>query len=318
MTDWTRALNTASVQLDKEEIRADLPIEYALAVELGVYLNEFGQARCPFHDDARPSFSVFLGADEVERAGCWSCEWRGDVFDVIQVARECTFGAAIKRAQEILEEVDEPVRRRRKQDHIDPALLYNAVVTAYHTAEKDLIPIKRVIIGRGLRMSAEWLHSNFRVGVSSTVGNGAICIPHFNLTDEFLGYKVRTASSATISAKGSRFKDLYGAWRFDGSKRVVLCEGESDTWTANWLLNNGIAFGLPTGTNTPIRNEWLTFLTGRQILIAFDEDDSGRDAADRWYNALQPFTDDVQRMKLPEGADVTSAPVQVVEEQLNG
>jgi DNA primase len=39
------------------------------------------RARCPFHDDHRPSLSVFL---ESGWFSCFGCGWRGDLFDFVQ------------------------------------------------------------------------------------------------------------------------------------------------------------------------------------------------------------------------------------------
>ena len=45
-----------------------------------------GTARCPFHDDHRPSLSVYVDKEGVERFRCWSCNPRGgDVFDFAQL-----------------------------------------------------------------------------------------------------------------------------------------------------------------------------------------------------------------------------------------
>jgi DNA primase len=44
-----------------------------------------GIALCPFHDDHRPSLSVYRSRrDDTERYRCWSCGSRGDVFDFAQ------------------------------------------------------------------------------------------------------------------------------------------------------------------------------------------------------------------------------------------
>jgi DNA primase len=44
-----------------------------------------GTALCPFHDDHRPSLSVYRSPrDDSERFRCWSCGSRGDVFDFVQ------------------------------------------------------------------------------------------------------------------------------------------------------------------------------------------------------------------------------------------
>ena len=46
-----------------------------------------GTALCPFHDDHRPSLSIYRSRrDDTERFRCWSCGSRGDVFDFGRVA----------------------------------------------------------------------------------------------------------------------------------------------------------------------------------------------------------------------------------------
>jgi DNA primase len=44
-----------------------------------------GTALCPFHDDHRPSLSIYRSPrDDSERFRCWSCGSRGDMFDFVQ------------------------------------------------------------------------------------------------------------------------------------------------------------------------------------------------------------------------------------------
>jgi DNA primase len=44
-----------------------------------------GTALCPFHDDHRPSVSIYRSRrDDTERFRCWSCGSRGDAFDFAQ------------------------------------------------------------------------------------------------------------------------------------------------------------------------------------------------------------------------------------------
>jgi len=44
-----------------------------------------GTALCPFHDDHRPSLSIYRSRrDDTERFRCWNCGSRGDVFDFAQ------------------------------------------------------------------------------------------------------------------------------------------------------------------------------------------------------------------------------------------
>jgi DNA primase len=56
-----------------------------------------GTALCPFHDDHRPSLSIYRSRrDDSERFRCWSCGSRGDVFDFDRVAGRRGDRGAIK------------------------------------------------------------------------------------------------------------------------------------------------------------------------------------------------------------------------------
>lgn len=53
-----------------------------LAQALGVYTAS-KSVKCPYHDDKHPSASIHLDADGAWRLHCFTCQWKGDVFDVI-------------------------------------------------------------------------------------------------------------------------------------------------------------------------------------------------------------------------------------------
>jgi DNA primase len=58
-----------------------------------------GTALCPFHDDHRPSLSIYRSRrDDSERFRCWSCGSRGDVFDFAQTLLDYPDHAATLRA----------------------------------------------------------------------------------------------------------------------------------------------------------------------------------------------------------------------------
>lgn len=53
-----------------------------LAQALGIASNA-KSIKCPFHDDQHPSASIHLDQDGVWRFHCFTCPWKGDVFDVL-------------------------------------------------------------------------------------------------------------------------------------------------------------------------------------------------------------------------------------------
>lgn len=49
--------------------------------------------RCPFHDDRRPSASIIKSCDKFH---CFSCNWTGDIFDVVKHFEKCDHKTAMK------------------------------------------------------------------------------------------------------------------------------------------------------------------------------------------------------------------------------
>jgi DNA primase (bacterial type) len=82
-----------------EEIKKALPVERVLARY--VTLRRTGrtlQARCPFHDDRTPSFTVY---PESSRATCFGCGWQGDIVDFVQKITGCTTSEALQTLEEM-------------------------------------------------------------------------------------------------------------------------------------------------------------------------------------------------------------------------
>ncbi|MBV8076723.1 MAG: AAA family ATPase [Planctomycetaceae bacterium] len=65
--------------IDFDAIRATLgPFRAVVERELGITLGKGGRCRCPFHDNADNPTSFHVNGD---RAKCFGCGWKGDVFD---------------------------------------------------------------------------------------------------------------------------------------------------------------------------------------------------------------------------------------------
>lgn len=283
--------------LTKEELKEVLPIENVLYEELGVELDQYGKGHCPFHDDADPSFAVFESEDGHHRAGCWSCEWRGDIYDVIQTARDCGFNDAVSVAREIFSRLG-AVRRGPKHTKIRPSrhVLQETVEASW---QRPSDPIQNFIRAKGLPFDVDYLRYEWRIGVESTVGIGSICIPHCDRDGWVTAYKVRTPYTPTIAASGSKFEYLYGIWRVDKRLPVLLVEGESDAWFAQYVLPEYRVLAVPTGAQTPIRSGWLEMLADSDVTLCFDGDDAGYQATVRWARALGAAT----IIRLDEGKD---------------
>jgi hypothetical protein len=291
--------------LTKEELREVVPVEQALFEELHVELDHEGRGQCPFHDDSRPSFAVFEANEGgFDRAGCWSCDWRGDIYDVVQVARECSFTEAVRVVRSMLDRLGE-VRRREASSRPQVALteLHARTRRAVAEARRDPTPLANFIRAKGLPFDPNYLVNWWSVGVDSRVGIGAILIPHLDFQWQTRAYKVRTPYTPTIAARGSRFDHLYGSHLLAGwptSGTILLVEGESDAWFSQSILPETRVLALPTGAQSPLRGEWLSLLgVYDDVRLCFDADQAGRQATRRWQEGL-PTAGVVE---LPEGRD---------------
>jgi DNA primase len=139
-------------------------------------------------------------------------------------------------------------------------------------------------------------------------GFDMVMIPHFGVAGEVCGVKRRSPQAGWVptAVKGSKLETLYGAWRDKGHQTLIVCEGESDTWTlAHRYRDHPVdVAGLPSGVAAKPRDEWLwRCQQHQQTILVFDGDEAGRLGAARWKAALPG----AYVARLREGADVTSA-----------
>jgi hypothetical protein len=105
-------------------------------------------------------------------------------------------------------------------------------------------------------------------------------------------YKYRRPGDKFQSPAGTRgmWDMFYGDEYDDGSLPVVLCESETDVWSGTHATEEFVFLGLPTGAGTQPA-KMRSRLAGRRVLIAFDQDRAGRDAATLWANELAKNND---------------------------
>lgn len=259
-------------------------------------------------DDNNPSFDVWYEPD--------GRGWHfndpaepdaGDVFDLIGklLPDECpTFGHRLRYARDALTDlrVSEweapeprprepftPDRVRRLEAEVSRDDVLTAVEKMLRTWTKPLLPP-----GTGPE-----LIDTFRLSYDPAHAEILIPILAYD-TREMVGCKRRRiGSGGKISEPGSNLSQhLYGEWRLvDDDTTVLLCEGESDTWAAAiagyaavGVLGAGIA---PTDENTAC-------LAGREVIICFDGDRTGRAAAGKWARALP----NSKIAPIPLGSDI--------------
>lgn len=264
---------------------------------------------CPFHSDKVPSFSVFQWEDSGKWAcACWSCSpFRngtasvGDLFDYLQAFYQLSFSRAVSLAATYIGRDDLPELLEPEPRCNGPLPNLN---TIYSAARKKRSGLLAELLGdRGSRTPADWVYQEWHVAD----GSGAVVIPHWSAAGELTALKRRHPADGwkNRAVRGSVLTSLYGAWRDDGDLSVILCEGESDTWSVSYLLRNRSVdvLGLPSGAAARPRREWIDALIDREVTVLFDADRAGRGGAARWAAVLPG----ARIAELPAGLDATSA-----------
>lgn len=282
-------------------IQAGLDIRAVAAVYGVSFDSPDGLAKCPFHPDNTASLNVFIGdTDGKQRWHCHGCGQRGDVIDFVQQSEDLTYAQALDRCTEFLAQglpAPTPVDRGPAPDLA--ALMRD-------TASEGREPLLEFLADRASPIAPAWLTERFRLAVNRA---GEIVIPHYQRGVDTPTAVKRRSGSAKAAYSGSRLTALYGDWLDQGRPDVVLCEGESDTWTVAWHLKDARVdvLGLPRGVGSRIETDWLDILAGRTVTLCFDADGAGRTGMRRWAEALTSRGCTVRLALLPETCDASSS-----------
>lgn len=291
-----------------EEVKDLLPIEWVVAIAADVHLVENGEGRsiglCPFHDDNEPSLDVYGNG---ERWGCFACPGSrgGDVFDFIGDYWQLSeFGARFEKSLELLQAFEKEaddwhsiITRAEPVEPVTVAVLQGEVQTALAVIEQETTkPLRDLLEKKGLSdINLDWLRKEWRLGVNSM---GEVVAPYWDREDNLIAYKTRAPQrGGWFARRGVKLTSLYGEWQLTGPNAeadVWLCEGETDTWLASWLLRGrGIALGLPAGAGSRISDEMVELMRGRRVTLLMDADTAGRGAALRWWTQTESVAREV-------------------------
>ncbi len=297
-----------------EEVKELLPIEWVVAIAADVHLVENGEGRsiglCPFHDDNEPSLDVYGNG---ERWGCFACPGTrgGDVFDFIGDYWQLTeFGARFEKSLELLKsyegEADDwhsIITRAEPVTPVTVAELSVEVQESFDILEQDTTkPLRDLLEKKGLGdLDLDWIRKTWRLGVTRM---DEVLAPYWDREGLLIAYKTRRPDmGGWFARKGTKLTSLYGEWQLigaDAEADVWLCEGETDTWRASWLLRGrGIALGLPAGAGSRISDEWVELMRDRRVTLVMDADTAGRGAALRWWTQIHTVAREVM-ITFPE------------------
>ena len=288
------------------EVKEGLPCAYVL-MRSGAEGND-GHYLCPWHADQNPSLDLYGD----NRWTCSPCGLGGDVLDLLGAfAPALTFGDRMTWAVELMADMvrdgwgGQGLPRERVPFDIGEG---SALVAA--SCQKPHLGLSVFVDVKSLPFSGRWLWSDWGCGVSGS----RIVIPYWSGTGELRTYRTRAAdgSDKPKSAPGRvTVPTFYGEWRDKGRPAVVICEGESDTWTAAWSVGKEMDVLGVMGAGVPAFG--IDRLQNRTVILAFDGDQAGRAAAERWRGYLWMAGQlPCRTLELADGRDLSSYSVSEV------
>jgi len=312
MSVWTELAQPVD-HYEPAYIKKELPIEWTLGVLWDLWGTGHHKIRCPMpdHNDSTPSFNLYEpnSSGVFQKMGCLGCGFRADVIDLIRMHYDVSYTEAIQIALSDL----------IPQYH---ASGYTPNVDNREATVEDVWDEYGKIITTGVddNILRHFLNNKLMSPVDTFARNEwrwkghrhlhGISMPHFSEVGELTGVRFRDFrdSKRKWGILGSRFPQLYGAWRDRGNEDVVLCEGETDTVWTSWDLQGRAVdvFGIVTANQRP-ENGALAQVKNRRCWIMFDNDDAGNRAADQWLSALPR----AKRIEIPAGEDVLSCHIPV-------
>lgn len=272
------------------------------ATRVGIEFRKAGVrwiARCPFHDDRRPSFALFIDRTGSPRIIC-TCGWSGDVFDLaVKLGKASSFPDAVRHIAEILGMAPDAGgadhgRKLKVGRTVTPSRMPDtpelpADFEARHRAARARLwssPEKLRKAGAELAVTPEIVRSLCYTSDALGWANDRLLYlyPH--------GAKLRNPSG-----ERPRFRWLMGRavapwrWHFAARpnvSRVFVAEGESDCIAAiaDGLEDLYPADGSPGSAVVAIPGvafpeEWSPIFAGKDVVLMFDNDPAGRAATAR-------------------------------------
>lgn len=202
-------------------------------------------AKCPFHDDDKPSFSVDLTTGKYH---CFGCEEKGNFISFLAKVKGIDTQSAY---QELC----------MKYNIVQPKV--NSFATFSSDEGFSLETYSRDKMLPQVYLERIWKISNHKKGIK---------IPYYDEKDNLVATRYRGENKSFRWEKNSKIipYGLNRLHRINDEGYVILVEGESDTQALS--LAGLPTLGIPGATM--FRVEWIKYLSGKKIYI-HNENDSG-------------------------------------------
>lgn len=271
------------------------------------------RARCPFHDDRNPSFSVNVSTGKWR---CFSpaCGSQGDLFAYHQKRYRVDFITALRELESFC-----GILPQQKQEAPNDGVIDEAIVEAAHN---KLVHSPELL---------QYLHQHRGLTIETIkkfqIGHGDDGRYYIPIRDELgtLRNIRRYKPNADAGEKMISWRKGFGALRLFPIMRIfeappdeplILCAGEWDCILADQLGFHSIT---ATGGEGSWRNEWSNLLFNRRdVVICYDNDEpdekgkrAGEEGAKRVAKMLVNSARSVRiaTLQLDHGKDITDAVV---------
>jgi DNA primase len=301
--------------LDIADLKARADLLAIVEADLGASTKTSGRwfsFVCPFHDDGARDGGSLRVTPDTGKWFCFGCHAHGDALDWLQRRDGLKLREAAAQIGGVRVSVPKIVTVPAG-DWRGAAERCVSLAESYLWTDGTRLDYIRA---RGLSDATirQW-HlgynpGNYRVPeITNTRGDAAVMVRGWTIParvgGEIVAVKVRQPDGVEpkyTQLYGSR-PTLFGAETLVGKSTVVLVEGEFDAMLLAQEAGDLVGVATTTGGAKTWRREWaIHLIAATSILLAYDTDQTGNDAAAMMANELGSRT---RRIAVPSGKDVT-------------
>lgn len=265
-----------------ERVRASFPVP-EIAEELGLEI-EGDKAYCFLHDEHTPSLHLYE-----DHWYSYCCGKGGTVIDLVMEWFGCSFGRALAWFAEgqDLEDLEPRVTVERELKVVRDFTDQMRAMTVHPGQEHHEFAKTR------------WPYLYSHDWIPGVPVAGGLAFPHIH-DGQTTGIKYRLFNGSKTSEPGSVFTvglyRPYGLIAPDVSDRLVIAEGETDTWALQCHFGGSVVVaGLPSGAST-WRDDWVP-RDMPEVYVCMDNDKAGKEALERIVRSVG--FDRARELKVP-------------------
>lgn len=261
---------------------------------------------CPFHQETKPSLSLFRQQGTYK---CFGCAEKGDMLNLYMRLRHIDFKTAIKEVGDKLG-LKTHAEIPRKTKAIKPKAIINleSQIEQFH---QGLLQNKYYMdkFNERRHLDLEYLNKK-KIGFNSRMS--AFTIPIYDENRNLINIRYHKAESKDKwGMRNHSVKVLYDITSFNYKADYVwICEGEGDFWTLEGILKvNAITTIGGVETIPELIQNNMKLFKGKEIYLALDNDEPARKTSAK----VRLILDETQKvsivnwekMKFPQGFDVS-------------